>query len=58
MIHRDREDCRCRCYGCRFHCGAHWPWWWRVRIRIEALVRRETIPELMYRHYLNFIRKP
>lgn len=22
--------CRCGCYGCRHHCGAHWPWWQRA----------------------------
>lgn len=22
--------CSCRCYGCKFHCHAHWPLWRRA----------------------------
>ena len=28
--------CTCHCYGCKFHCSAHWPFWMRHRIALFA----------------------
>lgn len=36
--HRSYEfgKCQCRCFGCKFHCAAHWPIWVRVWRNIQA----------------------
>ena len=30
------DSCRCRCYGCMHHCGAHWPMWMRAAVWVQV----------------------